>query len=166
MKQPIISDAKLRLAFEAEYASPHYSIQRDAFGDYFENRQCNTTLNKDWEEWQRCSRAIGGLFSDKGAQLVGTVDHVGSVMGPAKGMEFRRAWVGINYWPEGFDNEEIRGLPVVIGYPEQSPLHGPVPSELLATLRLAKETLMLNDCNTPRVFAKIDEILAKYSEPI
>lgn len=48
-------------------------------------------------------------------KLVGTVDHVGSVFGPAYDQPYRMAWVGVNNWPERFDNESIRGLKVYIG---------------------------------------------------
>ena len=59
---------------------------------------------------------IERLKSDKVKPVsVGTLDHVGSVFGPAKDQVYRHAWVRIDHWPEGFDNESIRGFPVYIG---------------------------------------------------
>ena len=58
-------EGELRRIFEEYYADDRFPIQRDAFGDYFENDQRGRTLNNDWDEWKRCRKAMLDIVSNQ-----------------------------------------------------------------------------------------------------
>lgn len=75
-------------------------------------------VESDWPEYQPVWQMIADRMMGKPyGGPAGFVDHVGSVFGPASDQPYRRAWVGINYWPD-FDSQSLKGKPVFIGTPD------------------------------------------------